>query len=157
MLIKAPYTKRLGWRNQVASCMLKIRSVASHLKLVGNKLHEIELILFSTDLSYDVQRIPPFPRKQNRPHPIRSILGEKLIVVNAVRQLIPSLRHVLFFTHAQSSKRARARELHSFLCHCAVLCSLSVLYLSSNQCLATPGARDGSLLKLLQQPRRSEK
>ena len=86
---------------------------------------------------------------------IWSILGE--IVINDARQLIPSLRHVLLFTHAQLSKRARARELHSVLCHRAVLCSLSVLYLSSNKCLATPGARDGSLLELLQQPRRSGK
>ena len=39
---------------KVAPCVLKSRTVASRLKLVGNKLREIELILFSRDLLYDV-------------------------------------------------------------------------------------------------------
>ena len=57
----------------------------------------------------------------------RSILGK--IVINDARQLIPSLRHVLLFTHAQLSKRARARELHSVLSSCCSLFPVGALSL----------------------------
>ena len=57
---------------------------------------------------------------------LRSILGK--IVINDARQLIPSLRHVLLLTHAQLSKRARARGLHSVLCHPPFLTHSFIIY-----------------------------
>ena len=44
----------IRWRNQSCFVYVKIRTVASRLKLVRNKLHEMELILFSSDLSYEL-------------------------------------------------------------------------------------------------------